>query len=978
MTNTTNEVELQTSNNTIDIPPSIKDKQNITKILNSINYHKNTLSITTKNVQNNSEAIKLYKLCTGSDIICLQETVNATFKPLNQDQYTCYHKTNSRVGIVINNTSTPKFEIIDHMNIQSIMTGYQDRVSDILIKMIHNKTYIRIINIYAPCSNFSIQQKFWQELKHAMDYTNNNSITNKEISTVLVGDFNCILNKIDSEKGDEISRTEKNATKELKEILEQNELKDVFRHIKPTTKIFTNRNMINKRRLDRYYININLLQQILCYYQSNHEGMKSTHETLTIKIILNKTPSIKKGKRRYVFNSELLELSNFEPKISYEDLLKQLKELQLSQKSILNTTIPQFNPNSTIFKDLAIRYKKSRFNLDKTITAITDENKTETGTTTPQILQIATKYYKTLYTSQPNQLLQQQQMNYLSDFQKSITEEEKLQLDRPLELTEFTQCLGSCSNQSSPGKDGICYRTLKLIWKDIGHTVVEIGNRMMLQQTVPSEINKVIITLLPKKSQNSIRSITEFRPISLTNTILRLISAVANARIQPLLSQVISHNQVGFLRDRLMSNNIQKIKHVYQHINKNHTSLEGLFFMDLEKAFDRIDHKYLRNVIKQINIGEKFSNLLMAMTTNQTAHLEINNVSGEEFEFGCGVRQGLPISPILFIIALEPLLQKLENKLTGIEMMEGIHAKVIAYADDVAICIKGDDDSKTLLHEIDSFCQVSNSKLNPHKSLLLTKNPAYKLTAEFRTENISTFPFTYLGIPFNHFEWKEFFDKITKHLNIIMLRQTPLHLRATGYNTYIFSKLYHLDIMIPMKEKQIKEIMKNIHQKFKGTRMETVTSLKKQGGYGLLDLNQQLIGSRAKIIYQVLFEPYNWHNIIWRNKIQQLVDDHWISNYDAQKDEITTPYWYDFLTTAVENDPTTNIKQIINKSDHFDHFEKECLHAWFKITKPYRKGILNNVTTNLEESKSRKRNAITFQQINNPTLEDLQTYKQRS
>ncbi len=128
--------------------------------------------------------------------------------------------------------------------------------------------------------------------------------------------------------------------------------------------------------------------------------------------------------------------------------------------------------------------------------------------------------------------------------------------------------------------------------------------------------------------------------------------------------------------------------------------------VDFNKAFDRISHQYMQQVLLRMGIRGGLLRLIMLILTDQVAQIMLNNFEGERFPLRCGTRQGNPLSPLLFNLALEPLLAHL-SVLQGIPIKyEGEvidHMKYHAFADDVNIYLGNESDYELAAEAIKGF-----------------------------------------------------------------------------------------------------------------------------------------------------------------------------------------------------------------------------------------------------------------------------------
>jgi retron-type reverse transcriptase len=99
--------------------------------------------------------------------------------------------------------------------------------------------------------------------------------------------------------------------------------------------------------------------------------------------------------------------------------------------------------------------------------------------------------------------------------------------------------------------------------------------------------------------------------------------------------------------------------------------------LDMEKAFDRVNHKYLYQLLDKINMGDRITKIVKLLYHN--IHQEVETPYGytNKIPVKRGIRQGSALSMILFTIAMEPFLQMINTKLTGIKITKNQHIKTL-------------------------------------------------------------------------------------------------------------------------------------------------------------------------------------------------------------------------------------------------------------------------------------------------------------
>ena len=90
-------------------------------------------------------------------------------------------------------------------------------------------------------------------------------------------------------------------------------------------------------------------------------------------------------------------------------------------------------------------------------------------------------------------------------------------------------------------------------------------------------------------------------------------------------------------------------------VSQDYTSPVAAISLDAEKAFDRVEWQFLLSALESFGFGQRFIDWVSLIYTHPTASVLTNGVISSPFELGRGTRQGDPLSPLLFAVALEPL-----------------------------------------------------------------------------------------------------------------------------------------------------------------------------------------------------------------------------------------------------------------------------------------------------------------------------------
>ena len=153
---------------------------------------------------------------------------------------------------------------------------------------------------------------------------------------------------------------------------------------------------------------------------------------------------------------------------------------------------------------------------------------------------------------------------------------------------------------------------------------------------------------------------------------------------------IISKSQFRFFKGRLISDNINTLINITQ----NKKSRGSLCFLDQEKAYDKVDHRYLSKCLNFFNIEKSFITWISRYQSKASFRVIGNNFKTEEIQSKRGLKQGDPMSPILYNLTIDPLLRKLNENIIGIKGYGQEDLKTLAFADDCVIGIGSNEDSR--------------------------------------------------------------------------------------------------------------------------------------------------------------------------------------------------------------------------------------------------------------------------------------------
>lgn len=144
---------------------------------------------------------------------------------------------------------------------------------------------------------------------------------------------------------------------------------------------------------------------------------------------------------------------------------------------------------------------------------------------------------------------------------------------------------------------------------------------------------------------------TSYRPISLPNVNFKLLSKLHALWLEFVLPTIISPDQTGFIKKRHSFFNVRKLFNIVY----NSALPEAVISLDVEKAFDRVEWKYLFYTLEKFGFGDKCISWVRLLYSAPQASVRTDNTRSDYFSLHRSTRQGCPLSPLLFAIAIEPL-----------------------------------------------------------------------------------------------------------------------------------------------------------------------------------------------------------------------------------------------------------------------------------------------------------------------------------
>ena len=308
-----------------------------------------------------------------------------------------------------------------------------------------------------------------------------------------------------------------------------------------------------------------------------------------------------------------------------------------------------------------------------------------------------------------------------------LTDLDKAMCDQDITLEECGKSLRDLPNNKAPGSDGFTADFYKFFWLDIKSFVCNSFQYAYQHGILSIDQRRAVLTLLPKANKD-IRFLKNWRPLSLLNTDYKILTKLLANRLQRVLPYLISEDQAGCLKNRFIGENIRKIIDIFE--NTYSKKDPGLaIFIDFEKAFDTVSWQFLFKTLTRFNFGNNFIWWIQTIYNQPLCSVINNGHASDFFEITRGIRQGCPLSALLFIIVAEVMAVNIRNNknIQGLTFGEA-EIKLTQFADDTTLFLKNYESLNVSLGLLEHYQYCAGLKLNKDKSeIVQLGTPSIKL-----------------------------------------------------------------------------------------------------------------------------------------------------------------------------------------------------------------------------------------------------------
>jgi len=452
---------------------------------------------------------------------------------------------------------------------------------------------------------------------------------------------------------------------------------------------------------------------------------------------------------------------------------------------------------------------------------------------------------------------------FLDHIRESVTPHENEDLIKEVTSLELKKLINCMNKNKTPGIDGLPVEFYCKMWNIIGREFLRVVQLILKENALVTSQRMSVIALIPKDGDT--RFIKNWRPISMLTVDYKIIAKLISNRLSLILPKLISKEQFCSIPGRNIIDCNLLIRDMVYYINDKNLK-SALMSLDWSKAFDRVDMEFVFKVMSLMGINETFISWIRTLYKDISSRNLVNGLLTDSYSVFKSVRQGCPLSMILFVIYLEPFFRAIkENANISSPCLPGnVKISVLGFADDVNFFVSDENSVVIIAGIVSRFEKATGAKLNKEKttiyglgkwsqkvcwplSWLNTKIDYVKILEIYHASKYSE------SVDLN---WKNVSDKMRKRIGILCNRKLTLIQKSLISNAMLCSKLWYCAHIYPMPVHVYKMIKTMIfgyvwNNGYQPIKQVTLCLGRKDGGIGLIDVYKKcqslLISSFVKM-----------------------------------------------------------------------------------------------------------------------------------
>jgi hypothetical protein len=287
----------------------------------------------------------------------------------------------------------------------------------------------------------------------------------------------------------------------------------------------------------------------------------------------------------------------------------------------------------------------------------------------------------------------------------------------PPDALEIALAANKLKSKKAPGEDGIPPEIFKCCIYALLGSLHTLFRTIWETEIFPKDWATSILIPIPKKGD--ITKCENYRGISLIDITAKLLTAILLNRFVAVRDARTRTNQGGFRRGRGCVDQIFTLRRILEHRHKFQQPTTTCF-IDFRTAFDSVDRDSLWNILKEDGMPEKLVGLIKSYYSNTRARVRAYGEESPEFPLNSGVRQGCPLSPVLFNYAIDWTMNHALADYPGVQLGPDTWIADLEFADDIVILADTPNNLQPVLDRVVRFAKSIGLEINTSKTKFMS------------------------------------------------------------------------------------------------------------------------------------------------------------------------------------------------------------------------------------------------------------------
>ena len=517
-------------------------------------------------------------------------------------------------------------------------------------------------------------------------------------------------------------------------------------------------------------------------------------------------------------------------------------------------------------------------------------------------------FYSKLFTACDTDLPIQDEL--LGKLPSSLSHDQASTCDGHITVGEAFSALSGMAKSKSPGSDGLTAEFYLAFWDVLGSDLVEVFNASLDSGLLPLSQREALITLIFKKGDRLEHK--NWRPISLLNADYKLCARVLAGRLLKVIHNVVHPDQTCGVPGHFIGENVALLRDVAQFASETGTPL-AILSLDQEKAFDRVDCHFLLAVLRRMGFGPSFIDWVKLLYTDIRSAILVNGYTSDWFFPSRDVRQGCPLSPLLYVLSIEVLAANLRAHpdIVGLSL-PGIPSPLPVlslYADDTSVIVTSDRATSAVFDVYADFEAGTGAKLNLGKCEGLwlgawRNHLDSPVSISWNSVKIKTLG-VFIGFGnLDEANWRPRLDAVKRCLNSWRSRSLSLSGKALIVNALALSRIWYVASLVFMPSWVCMELNKLVFSFFWSVKRDLVSrnvlfQSPDLGGFSVASTQYKVYSLLTQWVKRLPVSPNGWTFLLkywFRDRFDATPFEVFASDHDFPSSHL--PVFYSSLLQA--------------------------------------------------------------------------------